>query len=84
MKKIFVNRAAVEVNHQNGSSEPVFMVRDADGTEHRTSSIIILGPSEIRYDPNGPEGSRIWIETHDKLMLKNPSDDPDRPTLLAV
>jgi len=74
LNKIFVSRPSVEANHQTGSYDPVFTIREPDGTEHHTNSIIILGPSEIRYDATGAEGSRIWIETYDRVIMKNGSN----------
>lgn len=84
LKKIFVHRAVVEHNHEAGTSNPVFTVWDGE-QEHHSNSIILLGPCEIKYDPTGTQGNRIWIETYDKVILKYALDSqPDRPDLVAV
>jgi hypothetical protein len=71
LKKIYVSRDAVEANHRDPEAdEKVFKVIDDDG-EHWTNSIIILGAVEIRYDRTAGEGLRVWIETYDKVVMKD-------------
>jgi hypothetical protein len=84
-KRILVDRSAVEHNHETGEKMPVFTVVEADGTKHHTCSILILGPCEVKYDPSGAAGSRIWIETFDRLVLQDATDTEALcPSLVAV
>lgn len=84
LRRILVNRGAVERNAA-GSNDPVFTVVDDQGTQHYGSNIILTGMSELKYDPSGCVGSRIWIETWDKVILKYESDsEPPRPTLVGI
>jgi hypothetical protein len=82
LKKIFVNRSAVENNQQTDSTTETVFIVVSDGDRKHSNSIIILGPSEVKYDPNAPEGSRIWIETFNKVVLKYENDiEPNFPIL---
>ncbi len=72
-KRILVSRVVVDKNLNTGSADPVFTVIDQDGNEYRASNIIVLGSSEIKYDPEGGEGNRVWIETFGKVVLKDGS-----------
>lgn len=72
-KRILVSRAVVDHNHNTGSAEPVFTIVDEDGNEYRASNIIVLGSSEIKYNPEGSEGNRVWIETFATVVLKDGS-----------
>ena len=72
-KRILVSRAVVDNNCNTGSSDPVFIVVDQDGNEYKASNIIVLGSSEIKYDPEGGEGNRVWIETFATVVLKHGS-----------
>jgi hypothetical protein len=71
MKRILVSRSVVDHNTETGDSKQVFTVVDAEGNQHRSSSIIILGPSAVRYDRDGGPGNRVWIETFDKVVLRD-------------
>ncbi len=82
LKKIFASRVTVDANHGKDEIDPVFTVLTVDGAEHRSNSLIVLGPSEFRYDHNGPIGKRVWIETYAKVVLKG--SDPDEPILESV
>ncbi len=84
LKKILVHRSAVDRNHETGNSDPVFTVIDSEGGEHKSSSIIILGPCEIKYDREGGEGMRVWIETFDEVVLKNGTDAGKNRRIVAT
>lgn len=85
MRKILVHRGIVDHNTNTGDSDPVFTVIAADGTEYHTSSITILGPCEIKYDRDGPEGMRVWIETFDKVIAKDGTDtESGRPIMASI
>lgn len=72
-KKIYASRINVDANAQNGTTEPVFRVH-VDEMHYHTNSVIVLGPSELRYDPEAPIGNRVWIETFSRLILKDGKD----------
>lgn len=69
--RILVSRKAVDQNRSTGSKEPVFTIVYADGNEQKSSDIIILGPCAVKYDPTADEGKRVWIETFDRIVLKD-------------
>lgn len=58
-------------NHNTGSADPVFTVIDEDGNEYKASDLIVLGTSAFKYNSDGAEGNRVWIETFAKVVLKD-------------
>lgn len=84
-KRIFVSRLVVDQNQQIGTNDPVFTIINADGTEYKSSNITILGPCEVKYDRDGGDGMRVWIETFDKVIVKDGiSITSDGPSLAAI
>lgn len=85
LRRILVNRKIVEQNELTGQSDPVFTVIDDQGGEHHGSSIILTGPCEVKYDRTGRIGTRIWIETFDRVVLKNVGDtESGCPSLVGI
>jgi hypothetical protein len=73
LRTILVDRCAVERNGEKGD-EPVFTVIDPSGHRHHGNSVIFTGPAELKYDPTGGVGSRVWIETHHKVIVEHAVD----------
>lgn len=84
-KKILVSRTIVDQNKNTGGIDPVFTVIDHDGTEYKTSDIVILGASAIKYDPTAEPGQRVWIETFSKIVMYNGTDtETDNPIMETI
>lgn len=85
LKKILVHRSAVDHNQETGKSDPVFTVIDSSGIEYKSSSVIVLGSCEIKYDREGGEGMRVWIETFSKVVMKDGTDiKTNLPVISAI
>ena len=69
--KILVSRTAVDHNRATGTNDPVFTIIYPDGTVANSSDILMLGTCALRYDPAAEEGRRVWIETFDKVVLRD-------------
>jgi Lar family restriction alleviation protein len=74
-RRVFVVRSTVEHNAETGEAEPVFMMLDEYGVEHRGSNIGFDGPATLRYDPNQAYGKRVWIESLGKVVLTDGSTE---------
>lgn len=83
-KTILVSRLVVDHNRNTGEVDPVFTVIDQDGTEYKTSNILILGSSEVKYDPMGEEGKRVWIETFSKVVINELDLESGHPTMATI
>ena len=71
LKKIYVSRMSVDANADDQEADAkVFKVVDEDG-EHWVNSIIVFGAVEMRYDRTAGPGQRVWIETWDKVVMKD-------------
>jgi hypothetical protein len=71
MKRILVHRSIVDHNRETDDDLPVFTIIDQNGGEHQSSNITISGTCDIKYDRNGADGMRVWIETCDSIILKD-------------
>jgi hypothetical protein len=74
MRRVLVNRAAVEQNDETGSSVPVFTIIDDVGNESYGMSVSFMGPTWLKYDRNKPFGTRVWIETFSTVNISNDTD----------
>jgi hypothetical protein len=73
-KKIFVSRSVVDYNENNGEDNPVFIIIKSDGTEYKSSNMLILGSCELKYDRKAEQGMRVWIETMGRIIVNNGTD----------
>lgn len=62
MKRIYVNKKAVDRMKSGGKLEPCIVIREGGSFTH-ASQCQVLGPSRFVHDPHAPEGPTIWIET---------------------
>jgi uncharacterized protein YrzB (UPF0473 family) len=82
-KRILVSRMAVDHNRDTGALDPVFTIIDQDGNEYKASNISVLGSSEIKYNPEGTDGNRVWIETFAKVILKDGTSSDSAHKIVA-
>jgi hypothetical protein len=78
---IHVNQHKIRKNTKEGTSDPVLTCKTYKKNEYASEAIIYgqdgKEAARVVYSPNKPLscGARVWIETKNKVEIKNKSDE---------
>jgi len=68
MKKIYIDKKAIERIKDGGPLEPCIVIREGEHVQH-VSKCFVHGPCEFVHDHTATEGPTVWAETESGISV---------------